>query len=91
MFSKHAHKRNQQRCIPPIVHLWLSKYGEERFDKHGGIKRYFSSKSKKMMEKELGRNFIQENKKYLKAYCIENHSGSVITCGWITKRINYNK
>jgi len=89
MFSKHAKTRNQQRCIPPIVHQWLDEYGKEVYDKHrGAIKVFFSSESIKRLERNCGRHFIRENKKYLRAYRIEGSSDSkIITCGWRTKRI----
>ena len=87
MFSKHCQHRNQQRCIPPVVHIWLSEYGDEQHDGHGGIKIYFSSRSKKEMERCLGRHFVRENKKYLNAYRVESSSdGMVITSGWITRK-----
>ena len=87
MYSKHCLQRNQQRCIPPVVHYWLSEFGEEKYDGHGAIKVYFSSKSIKVMERSLGRHFVRENKKYLNAYRVEGTDGSVITSGWREKRI----
>ncbi len=88
MFSHHAQHRNQQRCIPPIVHDWLSEFGIEKFDGHGGVRVYFSGESIKRMERELGRHFVRENRKYLNAYRVESSSdGTVITCGRKTKRI----
>ena len=88
MFTKHAKIRNQQRCIPPIIHDWLDQYGDEIFDGHGYIKVFFSKKSIKIMAKEFGSNFVQSNRKYLNLYRIEASStGLVITNGWKTKRI----
>ena len=87
MLTNHAKNRAQQRSIPPIVHRWLSDFGDEIYDGNGCIKVFFSLKSKKHMEHKLGRHFVGENKKYLSAYRIESSStGSVITCGWKTKR-----
>lgn len=89
MYSKHCQHRNQQRCIPPIVHEWLSEYGEEKYDGHGGIVRYFSSRSKREMERDLGRHFVRENKKYLNIYRVESsENGRDITAGRRIKRIN---
>lgn len=88
MMSNHALQRSQQRCIPPVVHQWLTVYGEEYFDGHGGIRVFFSSKSKRKMEQELGRHFVRENQKYLKAYRVESSSdGTIITCGWKSGRL----
>jgi hypothetical protein len=68
MFSHHAKHRNQQRCIPPAVHDWLTRYGTEHFDGRGGCRVFFSKTSIKKMEQELGKHFVRENKKYLDAY-----------------------
>jgi hypothetical protein len=86
MFTSHSLHRSQQRCIPPIIHGWLSEYGDERYDGHGGIKVFFSLRSKRKMEKEFGRHFVRENQKYLDAYRVESSTtGTVITCGWKNK------
>ena len=89
-YSIHASIRAQQRCIPPIVFNWLYEYGEEAYDGHRGIKLYFSHRSIKLMEKDMGRRFIRQNKKYLKAYMVESiDDGRIITCGWKNKRIKH--
>ncbi len=86
--TKHARTRAQQRCIPPLVNQWLDQYGEEHYDDYGGIKIYFSRKSKRKMERELGRGPIQYLSRYLRAYKVESSSGGqVITFGWLTKSI----
>ncbi|MDP6652334.1 MAG: hypothetical protein QGF90_09550 [Gammaproteobacteria bacterium] len=36
MNTTHAAIRAQQRCIPPLVDQWLSQFGEEEYDGHGG-------------------------------------------------------
>jgi len=87
MFSNHCQHRNQQRCIPPVVHKWLSEYGEKMYDGHGGIQVFFSLKSKSKMEQDFGRHFVRENKKYLKIYRVESCTdGVVITTGWRNKK-----
>ncbi len=87
MFTNHSKYRNQQRCIPPIIHNWLSEFGDEVYDGNGGIKVYFSSRSKRKMEREFGRHFIRENIKYLNIYRVEScANGMVITSGWKNKR-----
>ena len=89
--SKHCSVRNQQRCIPPIVHDWLSTYGVKSFDGHGGIKVYFAHKSIKKMEKDFGSNFVSQIKKYLNVYRDESaKDGTAITTGWRNKRIKTN-
>lgn len=87
--TKHARIRAQQRCIPPLVEQLLDQYGEEQYDGHGGIKVYFSRKSKRRMERELGRKPLQCLSRYLNAYKVESSTdGKVITVGWITKNIH---
>ena len=87
MLSKHAQDRNQQRCIPPIVHEWLTRYGTEQYDGHGGCKVFFTKSGIKQMEVELGKHFVRENKKYLNVYRVESSRESkVVTCGHRTKR-----
>lgn len=86
--TKHAQTRAQQRCIPPLVNHWLDQYGEEQYDGHGGIRIYFSRKSRRRMERELGRQPIKVMSRYLKAYKVESSSdGQVITVGWLTRGI----
>jgi hypothetical protein len=90
MFSNHATHRNQQRCIPPIVHDWLTRYGTEQYDGHGGCRVFFTKLSIKKMEIELGKRFVRENKKYLDVYRVESTSdGTVITCGRKSKRFKH--
>ena len=89
--TNHCHVRNQQRCIPPIVHEWLSEYGVETHDGHGGIKIYFTHESIRRMERDFGRHFVRENRKYLNVYRVDSATdGCVITAGWRTRRIKTN-
>jgi hypothetical protein len=88
-YSKHSQQRVQQRCIPTVIHQWLDEFGEEEFDGHGGIYRYFSHHSIRVMEQRLGRHFVQQNHRYLNAYQVESTDDhTVITVGWRTRRIN---
>ena len=90
MFSKHAMHRNQQRCIPPIVHDWLTRYGTEQYDGHGRCLVFFTKPGIRKMEIELGKHFVQENKKYLNVYRVESsRNGTIITCGRKTKRFKH--
>ena len=56
--TKHAEARMQQRAIPPLIDLWLEEFGEEEYDGHGGIRRYFSRRSIREMERQFGRRPI---------------------------------
>lgn len=84
----HAHKRSQQRGIPPLISLWLDQYGEEQYDGRGGIIRYFSARSIRLMEKDFGRGPVRRMSEYLSAYKVESsRDGQTITTGWKTRRI----
>ena len=85
----HAEVRAQQRCIPPLVEQWLDQFGEERYDGHGGVVRFFSHSSIRAMERTFGRAPVRKMSEYLRAYKVEtSHDGQTITVGHRTKRIN---
>mgnify|MGYP003381902200 FL=1 len=82
MNSLHADKRAQQRGVPPLIRDWLLAYGEEDYDGHGGIRRYFSPRSIRMMQRSFGREPLRQLDKYLNSYLIESsRDGAVITIG----------
>lgn len=81
-YTKHAAQRLQQRGIPPAISDWLLVYGDEVFDGRGGIFRYFSSRSLRTLEREVGKEPIKRVSEYLRCYLIESSSdGAVITVG----------
>lgn len=87
-YTQHAIIRMQQRSIPPIIEEWLDEYGEEEHAGKGALYRYFSKRSMKKMQSELGRHFVEQIKKYLLVYKIESSiDGTVITIGWRSKRV----
>ena len=86
----HAAVRSQQRGIPPLVMQWLDQFGEEHYDGHGAIIRYFSRASRRAMEREFGSSPVKKMSEFLNAYKVENHDGTVITTGHLTKRIKRN-
>ncbi len=86
--TKHCDIRGQQRCIPPIVHDWLAKYGAETHYGRGAVIVEFTRDSIRQMEKDMGRHFVRENKKYLRAYRVESLlDGRIITMGWRIKKL----
>jgi hypothetical protein len=85
----HAATRAQQRCIPPLIDQWLDQFGEETYDGHGGVLRFFSHASLRSMEREFGRAPVRKLAEFLDIYKVESsHDGHVITIGHRTKRIN---
>jgi hypothetical protein len=86
--SFHAGVRAQQRCIPPLIDQWLDQFGEEKYDGHGGVLRYFSRASIRAMECAFGRAPVRKMSEYLDAYKVESsNDGHIITIGHRTKRI----
>jgi hypothetical protein len=86
--THHAGVRSQQRGIPPFIMDCLDNFGEEMYDGHGAIIRYFNRVSRRKMERELGRDLVSKLAQYLNSYKVESLDGTVITAGHLTKRIN---
>ncbi len=85
----HAEVRAQQRSVPPLVIQWLDQFGEESYDGHGGIIRFFSSTSIRAMEREFGCAPVRKLSEYFRTYKVESsHNGKIITIGHRSKRIN---
>jgi len=88
METRHAAIRSQQRAIPPMVDRLLDEFGEEAFDGRGCIRVFFSHRSIRRMEQQLGRQPVGMFKRYLTAYKVETLDGTVVTRGWRTERIS---
>jgi hypothetical protein len=87
--TTHANLRAKQRGIPPLVERWLDDFGEERYDGHGGIVRFFSRRSRRMIERTCGRAVVARLSEYLDCYKVEaNDDGATITMGHCFRRIN---
>ena len=85
--TKHAASRAQQRAVPPLIFDWLNRYGEEAYDGHGGIHRFFSKRSRRMMERDFGRMPVRRLAEFLGTYLVESvDDGQVITVGHLTGR-----
>lgn len=80
--THHAYKRAQQRGIPPLIKTWLLDYGDEVFDGHGGIVRYFTRQSIRRMERDFGAAPLKRMHEYLRCYLVQsNNDGTIITVG----------
>jgi hypothetical protein len=78
----HALHRAQQRGVPPLVMNWLLDYGEETFDGHGGVVRYFSPRSIRQLERDVGLTPLKRLSEYLRCYLVQgSQDGNVITVG----------
>lgn len=81
-YSQHARVRAQQRGIPPLVTNWLLDYGEEQYDGHGAVIRYFSSVSVRRLERDIGQMPVRRMAEYLRCYLVQSSgNGAVITVG----------
>lgn len=86
--STHARIRAQQRGIPPLIDQWLDEYGEEQFDGHGGVIVFLTKRSRRRMEREMGREPVRRLEEFLDTYkIVSSHDGHTITLGHRTKRI----
>lgn len=80
--SFHATVRAQQRGVPPLIQDWLLDYGEEQFDGHGGVVRYFSKVCIRKMEEDIEKSTLKRMSEYFRCYLIQSSSdGAVITVG----------
>lgn len=87
--TTHAQVRSQQRGIPLLIEQWLDQYGEEEYDGHGGVIRFFSKASRRAIEKDNGRMITSKLSEYINnVYKVaSSHDGTTITLGHRTRRI----
>lgn len=68
--------------VPPLIQEWLLQFGEEKYDGHGGIRRSFTPRSIRDMERCFGRKPVRRMSEFLSAYLVESsRDGMVITVG----------
>ena len=80
--TNHASVRAQQRGVPPLVMQWLLDYGEEKFDGHGGVIRYFTPQSLRRLERDVGQTPLKRLSEFLRCYLVQgSNDGAVITVG----------
>lgn len=88
MISAQAAIRAQQRGIPPLIRDWLFQFGEEQYDGHGAIRRFFSQRSIRKMERCFGCTPLSRLSDFFDIYLDESSSdGAVITIGHSYRRI----
>ena len=81
MHSRHAEKRSQQRGVPRLVKDWLLSYGQENYDGHGAIIRYFNGSSIRQLERDVGREPVRFMSKFFRCYLVESTDGAILTVG----------
>jgi len=83
----HAHRRCQQRGIPPIVLNWLLDYGAESYQHDGTVIRFFDKRACKRLDSIVGHEATSRMSKFLNAYACTDGSQRVITAGYRYKRV----
>ena len=85
VLSEHARIRLQQRGLPRRVVDWLAAYGEVDYQR-GSQLYWFSQRSRRALERDLGRRMLKRHEKALNAYmvCAE---GQIATVGHRYQRI----
>lgn len=51
MSSIHSESVHNQRGIPPLITDLLERFGQSQYDGHGGVVRFFNTKSVRKMKK----------------------------------------
>lgn len=87
--SSHGNSRMKQRGIPPLIVQWLDDFGEEVYDKHGAVVKFFNKKSIRNLERYFGSSALRRLNEWMKAYAVFSSDGYLITVGFRTKKINH--
>ncbi|MGD9598469.1 MAG: hypothetical protein AB7G76_12865 [Steroidobacteraceae bacterium] len=86
--SQHARRRARERGIPPLILQWLSDYGREHYDGHGGRVVWFDKASRRRIEREAGREAVRRMYEFLDAYAVlASSNDQIITVGHRYKRV----
>lgn len=86
--SRHAERRAQQRCIPPLNAHWPDLYSETEYDGRGGQVRHFSKRSIRVIAQLEGSGPARSLARYFDAFkVVSNESGQTITIGHRTRRV----
>lgn len=88
-YTNHSLIRRQQRGIPPLIEQWLLAYGDEQYDGHGAIVRYFSDDAVRRLRRDIGATPVKRLHEFFRCYMVQSsRDGVVITVG---KRHNNRK
>ena len=84
----HAECQAKQRGVPPLIQSLLNQYGDEDYDGHGGCRIFFSKRSIRQMQRDMGRAPVRKISEWLDVYLVESsHDGKIITIGHRYRRI----
>ena len=87
MITTHASTRAQQRGLPPLVLHWLDDFGREVPAPGGATLRHFDKRSRRCLERAVGREPVRRMHEYLDAYAVYGTDGTLITIGHRYARI----
>ena len=91
MTSQHAEHRMQQRGVPPLIVTWLLDFGKQRYDHHGAVIHYFDKRSRRNLEREVGRKVISRLAGYLDSYLVvSTDDHALVTVGHRFRRFNWS-
>jgi len=80
--TEHAELRRQQRGVPPLIEQWLLDYGDEQYDGHGAVVRYFSNEAVRRLKRDIGNTPVRRMHEFLRCYLVQSSvDGAVITVG----------
>jgi hypothetical protein len=85
VLSEHARIRLQQRGLPRRVVDWLAAYGEVDHQPSSQLY-WFTQRSRRALERDLGRRMLKRHEKALNAYMV-CADGQVATVGHRYQRI----
>lgn len=85
--SKHAEERSAERGIPPLIIDWLERFGTHEHDKRGCCVVWFDKRSRRRIERAVGRQVVDCLQPLLDAYAVVSSTGEIVTLGWRSKRI----
>ena len=84
--TQHAHKRSQQRGIPPFVMELIMDYGR-CVRRHGADKHFLDKPSRRALKRDLGTKIYTRIEDQLNVYVVADKN--VITAAHRTKRIRH--
>ena len=84
--TQHAHKRSQQRGIPPFVLGLVTDYGQCKYS-HGAEVYFLDKRGRRNLKRELGKQIYARIEDQLNVYVVLD--GSVITVAHRIHRIKH--
>lgn len=84
--THHAHKRAQQRSIPPIMLNLLLNFGKSEPAGGGASKMYFDKAARRRVKAYTGQ-LARQMEEFMNVYAVVGPEGQIITAAHLTERI----